>query len=122
MVLENKNIWMVHFIQANLEMVKGMVMVSLKINQDKIVIGGNIKMDTEMEMGNLVLLINIFIKDNLKTGNSMDLANCSFQIKVLIKVFFNKEDGQKRVPTLTKMEMYLTQVSINKMIHSYSHR
>ena len=68
MVLENRNIWMVHFIQANLEMVKGMVMVSLKINQDKIVIGGNIKMDTEMEMANLVLLINIFIKDNLKMG------------------------------------------------------
>ncbi len=35
-------------------------------------------MDTEMEMANLVLLINIFIKDNLKMGNSMDLANCSF--------------------------------------------
>ena len=35
-------------------------------------------MDTEMEMANLVLLINIFIKDNLKTENSMDLANCSF--------------------------------------------
>ena len=65
-------------------------------------------MDTEMEMANLVLLINIFIKDNLKTENSMDLANCSFWIKVLIKVFLNKEDGQKRVPTLTKMEMYLT--------------
>ena len=65
-------------------------------------------MDTEMEMANLVLLINIFIKDNLKMGNSMDLANCSFWIKVLIKVFFNKEDGQKRVPTVTKMEIYLT--------------
>jgi hypothetical protein len=59
-------------------MAKGMVMANLRINWDKIGIGGNIKMDTVMEMANFVLLINIFIKGNLKMGNSMDLGNCSF--------------------------------------------
>lgn len=59
-------------------MVKEMVMVSLKINWDKIGIGGNIKMDTVMEMASFALLINIFIRGNLKMGNLMDLANCSF--------------------------------------------
>ncbi len=92
-----------------------MDMESIKIKQDRIVIGGNIKKVIAMVKVNLLLPTSILMKAISNKANSMDLVKFSFWIKVIIKVYLKKVDGQKKEHMLTRMVTSISLPLITKM-------